>query len=346
MRRLLILLVLISVLIIPVAAAEFTAPEAPDEVQDLMPAQTESFGEGLWKVISAAVDKLYPQIAQAGRTCIMLVSIAMLVSILQQIPTEKNNIVEFAGCTAVGVMLLNNTGSMIQTAVDTINSLSEYGKLFFPVMAGAHAAQGGLTSSAALYTGTIAFDAILGKVISQWMVPLVYMYLALSLAGCALGEDLLKRIRDLIKWFVTWCLKNGLYIFTGYLSITGVVAGATDAAKLKATKLTISSAVPVVGGILSDASEAVLVGAGMVKSAAGVYGLLAILAIWISPFLQIGIQYLMLKITGALCAMLDAKRVSSLIDSFSTAMGFLLGMTGIMCVLLLISTVCFMRGVG
>ena len=346
MRRLLIILGIIHALLMPVFAMEFTAPEAPNEVQDLMPPQTETFGEGLWKVISAAIEKLQPQISVAGKTCVMLISIALLVSVLQQIPSEKSGIVEFAGCVAVGVMLLENTGSMIQAAVDTINSLSEYGKLFLPVMAGAQAAQGGLTSSAALYTGTMVFDAILGKAVSRWMIPLVYMYLALSVAGCAMGEDLLKRIRDLIKWLITWCLKNGLYIFTGYLSITGVVSGATDAAKLKAAKLTISSAVPVVGGILSDASEAVLVGAGMMKNAAGIYGMLTIAAIWISPFLQIGIQYLMLKISGSLCAMLDAKRVSSLIDSFSTAMGFLLGMTGIMCILLLISTVCFMSGVG
>ena len=346
MRRVLILLVIIHALLVPVSAMEFTAPEAPDEAQDLMPPQTETFGEGLWKVISAAIDKLQPQISKSGKTCIMLISVALLVSILQQIPTEKNGIVEFAGCIAVGVMLLDSAGSMIQAAVDTINSLSEYGKMFLPVMAGAQAAQGGLASSAALYTGTMVFDAILGKAVSVWMIPLVYMYLALSVAGCAMGEDLLKRIRDLIKWLITWCLKNGLYIFTGYLSITGVVSGATDAAKLKAAKLTISSAVPVVGGILSDASEAVLVGAGMMKNAAGIFGMLTIAAIWISPFLQIGIQYLMLKISGALCAMLDAKRVSSLIGSFSTAMGFLLGMTGIMCILLLISTVCFMKGVG
>ena len=130
------------------------------------------------------------------------------------------------------------------------------------------------------------------------------------------------------------------------MGITGVASGATDAAKLKAAKLTISSVVPVVGGILSDASEAVLVGAGMMKSAAGIYGLVAVSAIWISPFLQLGIQYLMLKIAGALCAMLDAKQVSTLVDSFSTAMGLLLGMTGVMCILLLVSTVCFMKEVG
>jgi len=116
---------------------------------------------------------------------------------------------------------------------DTVSELSDYGKMLLPVMAGAHAAQGGVTASAALYAGTMIFDALLGKIISQLMVPMVYMYLSLSVAGCALGEDLLKRLRDLIKWLITWCLKNGLYIFTGYLSVTGVVSGATDAAKLR-----------------------------------------------------------------------------------------------------------------
>jgi len=346
MRIILIVFVTLFVLIIPVSATEFTPPVAPDEVQDLMPAQTETFGQGLWKVISNACEKLQPEITRACKTCVILVAIALMVSVLRQFPAAQNSIVEFSGCVAVAVLLLDSTGSMIQAAADTVSELSDYGKMLLPVMAGAHAAQGGVTASAALYAGTMIFDALLGKIISQLMVPMVYMYLSLSVAGCALGEDLLKRLRDLIKWLITWCLKNGLYIFTGYLSVTGVVSGATDAAKLKAAKLTISSAVPVVGGILSDASDAVLVGAGMMKNAAGVYGMITIAAIWISPFLQIGVQYLMLKISGALCTMLDAKQVSALIDSVSTAMGFLLGMIGIMCVLQLISTICFMREVG
>ena len=346
MSRLLVVLLLVPMLILPASAMEFTAPEAPESVQDLMPPQTESFGEGLWKVIKAAIGTIEPQITKAGKTCIILVCIAMLVSLFRQLPSGSANISEFAGCIAIGILLLGETDSMIQLASDTVRELSDYGKLLLPVLAAAQAAQGGVTASASLYAGTVAFDAILGTAVSKVMVPMVYMYLAMSVAGCAIGEEMLKRIRDLIKWLITWCLKNGLYIFTGYMGITGVASGATDAAKLKAAKLTISSVVPVVGGILSDASEAVLVGAGMMKSAAGIYGLVAVSAIWISPFLQLGIQYLMLKIAGALCAMLDAKQVSTLVDSFSTAMGLLLGMTGVMCILLLVSTVCFMKEVG
>ena len=35
-----------------------------------------------------------------------------------------------------------------------------------------------------------------------------------------------------------------------------------------------------------------------------------------------------------------------MIDAFATAMGLLLAMTGAMCLMLIIGTVCFLRGVG
>ena len=145
---------------------------------------------------------------------------------------------------------------------------------------------------------------------------------------------------------MTWSLKTILYIFTGYLSITGVIAGTADAAAVKAAKITISGVVPVVGGILADASEAVIVGAGVMKNAVGVYGLLAVAAILITPFLQIGAQYLLLKLTAALCGVFGVKEASDLIEDFSAAMGVLLGMTGTVSFLMLISTICFMRGMG
>jgi hypothetical protein len=125
----------------------------------------------------------------------------------------------------------------------------------------------------------------------------------------------------------------------------GMGGGSADAAALKAAKLTISGAVPVVGGILSDASEAVLVSTPLVKNTAGIYGILAILALCMGPFLKIGAHYLMLKLTHAVTATIGSKELNSLIGGFSTAMGLLLAMTGSVCLLLLISTVCFMKGI-
>ena len=175
---------------------------------------------------------------------------------------------------------------------------------------------------------------------------MVYIFLAFSIGCSAIGEDILKRLRDFLKWLVSWCLKIVLYVFTGYITITGIVSGTTDQMALKAAKLTISGAVPVVGGILSDASEAVLVSAGLVKNAVGVYGLIAIAAIAMGPFLRIGVQYLLLKLTAAVCGVFGNKKTTELVGDFSSAMGILLAMTGAVCLILLISMVCFMKGVG
>ena len=78
----------------------------------------------------------------------------------------------------------------------------------------------------------------------------------------------------------------------------------------------------------------------------GLYGLFAILAVFLNPFIKIGCHYLLLKATGAMCAIFGSKTMTELIGDFSTAMGLLLGITGSVCLLLLISTICFIRGVS
>ncbi len=346
MKKILIPVLLLMLLSIPVSAMEFTAPTAPDSAQDYMPQDTESFGEGLWFVIKSAIGAIKPKIAESSGVCLSLIVASLLLSVLHSFTGTATKAVELTGTLLVAVLLIKPADTLLKLGMNTVTELSEYAKLFLPVMTAALAAQGGTATSAALYTGTVLFNTVLTAVISKLIVPMVYIYLCLSIVNSALGEEILKSLRDFVKWSMTWSLKIVLYVFTGYIAVTGVVSGTTDATALKAAKLAISGVVPVVGGILSDASEAILVSAGVMKSAAGIYGLLAITAVWIGPFLETGVLYLMLKISAAICSIVGTKQSSSLIQDFSSAMGLVLAMTGTVCLLLLISTVCFMKGVG
>lgn len=327
-------------------AGNMTAPQVPQSGAELMPEQAESFAEGVWLIFKDAVSMLRPDLAEAAQICLGVIAVVLLVSVIQNFPGETGKIVDLTGAVAVSVMLLGCTNALIALGTDTIGELTGYGKLLLPVLTSAMAAQGGVSGSAALYTGTVIFDSVLGTLISRLIVPLIHVFLALSSANCAVGEGMLEKLAGFVKWIMVWCLKIVLYVFTGYMSITGVVSGTTDAAALKAAKLTISGMVPVVGGILSDASEAVLVSAGVVKNTAGIYGLLAVLAVVFGPFLRIGVHYLLLKASGAVCEVFGSRRLTKLVADFTTAMGLVLAMTGSVCLLLLISTVCFLRGMG
>ncbi|MBE6958534.1 MAG: stage III sporulation protein AE [Ruminococcaceae bacterium] len=346
MRKAVILIVLVLLLSIPVTAMDYSAPPAPEDVEDMMPADTESFGEGLWSILKAAVTKLAPELAAAAGSCLALLAVVIVASLLNAMPGSSKKVICFVSTLALSAILLGQANTMVNLCARTVGEISDYSKLLLPVMTAALASQGGATGAAALYAGTAAFDAVLSTLIAKVLVPLVYVFLALGVAVSVSSEELLKKLRDFVKWLMSWGLKTVLYIFTGYLAITGVITGTVDATAVKAAKLTISGVVPVVGGILSDASEAVILSAGVMKNAVGIYGLLVILAIWIAPFLQLGIQFLLLKLTAALSGVFDVKQASNLIEDFSSAMGLLLAMTGTVSLLMFISTVCFMKGMG
>lgn len=346
MRKLLFAIIIVSVMLLPARAMELTAPTVPDSAERYMPSEPQNLREGLLEVLKEALSQIRPDLKEASAVCMGILAAVMVASIVRTLPGKAEKTADLAGAVMISGLLLSSAGSLVNLGADTVVQISEYGKLLLPVLTAALAAQGGVTTSAALYTATAAFNTLLSGLIGKVLTPLIYLYLALAAANSAVGEDMLKKTRDSIKWLMTWSLKTILYIYTGYISITGVVSGPTDAATLKAAKLTISGMVPVVGGILSDASEAVLVSAGTVKNAVGLYGLFAVLALWMEPFLKIGTHYLMLRITGGICSIFGSKRSVELIQDFAGAMGLLLGMTGAVCLMLLISMICYMRGVG
>lgn len=344
MRKGLILGILLFVLVTPARASDFTAPTPPANVT--MPQETTDFAAGALEIIVSALRTVKPELARGAGVCLAATAVVLLASLVGGMPGKSDTVIRLVCTLALGTVLLKETGSMIRLGTETVLELSSYGKLLIPVMTAALASQGGVTSSAALYTGTAVFDAVLSTLVGKLLVPMVYLFLVVSIANGATGRSLLKKLRDLIKWLCTWGLKTILYVFTGYMGITGVISGTADAAAVKAAKLTISGVVPVVGGILSDASETVILSAGVMKNAVGVYGLLAVAAIWVTPFLTIGVQYLMLKLTAAVCGVFGVKEASELIGDFSGAMGLVLGMTGAVCFFLLVSIVCFMKGMG
>lgn len=325
---------------------QWQVPTPPDAAMDLMPEETDSFWEGVWEIVRNSMPHVMPSLSECIGICVSLFAVVLLLSVLQTLPGSTKWTADLAGACACGILLLKSSGSLVTLGAETVRDISEYGKVLLPVMTAMLAGGGGVTTSGALYGGTIFFDALLGAICSGVLLPMIYIFLCLAVAKAALADDSLKKLGDFLKWLMTWSLKLILYVFTGYMSITGVVSGAADAAAVKAAKLTISGMVPVVGSILSDASETILVSAGVVRSAAGIYGLLAAVSVCIQPFFRIGVQYLLLKATGAVCGVFGKQQWIGLIKDFSWCLGLLLAMTGTGCLLLMVSVICFMRGVG
>lgn len=345
MKRLIFAIFLIIAMATPVKALEFQAPDPPDGIELFSQEESESFSEGLIYIIKSALNEFSPSLAKATSICLSLIAVTIINSIVFGLSNNKK-MIELASTVTIGLLLLQPTSAFVADGVNTVQQLCEYGNLLLPVMTAALSAQGYVTTSGSMYVGTAVTNTILVNIVSRIITPIIYIYLCLCMVKCAAHNEFIDKLRMAIKWIFTWGLKIILYVFTGYITITGVISGTTDASALKAAKIAISGTVPLVGGIISDASEAILVSAGVMKNAAGVYGMLVMIAICIGPFLRIGVQYLMLKTTAAVCSAFSEKSSTVLIEDFSDSMGMILAITGTVCVIHLISTICFLKGAG
>lgn len=344
MRKVFWLILMLSFLAIPVSALE--APVPSGEAASIAPPPTLSFGQGVQKMLRAVVPALRPDVAEAMGACTAIIASAVLVSLVGEDVQRLSGAANLCAIACISMAFLSSANSLILLGASTARELQEYGKLLLPAMTTAMAAAGQLTTSAALYAATAMFNTVVGSFLISTMVPMLYFYLALCISAAVTAEKILKNLKKEFKTLLVWTLKTVLTVFTAYLGITGVVSGTTDAAALKATKTAISAFVPVVGGVLSDASESVLVSASLVKNSVGIYGIYATLAIFMKPFLRIGLHYLLLRMSAAVCSLFVSGCISELVEDFSSALGILLGLTGALCVILFISCVCFLRGSG
>jgi len=128
--------------------------------------------------------------------------------------------------------------------------------------------------------------------------------------------------------------------------MTGLITGKADEVATKVTKSALGAVLPVVGDIVSNTAETLVAGAGLLRNAIGVFGFLAVAAVCLTPFLTLGIHFIVYKGTAALSEALADKRMSELISSVGTAFGMLLALVGAGGIMLFFSVISSMKAVG
>ena len=204
-------------------------------------------------------------------------------------------------------------------------------------MAAAVAAGGGFVTAGVQQVSTVLFTNLLLSLIRKLLLPMVYIYVAVAAADAMLPDHDLKRLRTGIGKGIAWSLTGMLAVFTAYLTISGAAGSSADSVTLRLTRSAISTAVPVVGGIISDAAGSVLASAGVLRTSLGIFGTLGVLAICLTPFVHLAVQYLTYKLTAFLASVVGSEPLVGLIDALGSAFGLVLGMTGACALLLLIA---------
>ena len=356
MKKMLLLLFLLPLLTLPAGAAQAdpyalqrdelgldgVADAAEGYMDEFSPEDMDLDG-GLAGVLEQGGDALPGILRQGVRSCALLLAVVLLCSLADGLTPPAGEtglpVVPLAGVLAVTAVAVGDVRALLGLGTDTLETMTGFANVLLPCAAALTAATGAIAGAAVRQMAAALFSGLLMNLISRLLVPLLYAYLAASAGHAALGNEALKRVAGMLKWLTTSILTAVLLVFVGYLTVSGVVAGSADAARVKVARFAISGAVPVVGGILSDAADTVLASAGVLRGAVGAYGTVAVLMMCLVPFLRLGVQYLAYKFTAALAAAVADSRTAGLIDAIGGAFGLILGMTGAMALLQLVALV-------
>lgn len=325
--------------------------ELPGAVEDALPSEARdiigkmdepsSLREGmehLWEMVT----DLLPGIGRSGlKSAVAILCVVAVCTVAGSVEIDQSpqlqKCVAAAGIVAITMLSTREMTSIMALGQQLTEELDVFSKALLPSLAAAVAAGGGIISAGVRQAATVFFANLLIGLVRDFLLPLAYYYIAAVAMGALLPEQNLNSLALGMKKAISWILTGSLLLFVGYLSISGAAATSADALTLQLTKSAISTAVPVVGGIISDAAGSVLYSAGLLKNTLGVVGMLAVLASCLTPFLTMAVQYLLYKATGFLASLFGVSQVCNYIADLGGAFGLVLGMTGSCALLLLIS---------
>ena len=339
MRRMVLLLALVVLLGGQARAAELpedltrSVPEAAGEVAGT------DFQQGISALLDTVQEHFFSLLRQGMAGVVRLLMVLLLCGIgesLLQPLQEKNTFryVTLAGTAAIVTVSAGDLSTLMGLGVETITQLSQFSKALLPTLAAATASAGMVGTASVKQVATVFFCDLLITMIHGLILPFLYLYIGAAAAGAMLGDSRLDAAARGLKKVITWVLTALLTVFTLYLSIAGIVAGAADATAVRLAKRAISTAVPVVGNVIAGAAETVLSGAATLKNSIGIFGVLAVLGTCAVPFLRIGMQYLLYKLAAFAAGTVSSPPLVKLVDSLGSAFGLILGMVG-SCALLL-----------
>lgn len=245
--------------------------------------------------------------------------------------------VPWCGVLAIAALATGDLRSLLGLGAETVDELGALSKLLLPTLAASMAAGGFVSTASVWQVTTLMVCDVLSDAVSRLLLPLVYCFLAAAAAGAVLGEERLDLIAEGVKKLVSGGLTALVVAFTSYLAVAGVLTGSADRTAVKAAKLAVSSAIPVVGGVLSEAAEGVLAAAGTARGTIGVLGVFAILAVCLTPLLRLGAQFLLYKLAAFAAGLAGTKAISAFLDRLGEAFALVFAMTAACALVLLVA---------
>lgn len=269
-------------------------------------------------------------VSSSAKPLTMLASVAaviMLCSVTNAMNTdngELNGVFGTVGILACSGLICTGFASVLETSKTAVESLSAFLSVYIPAFAGIMAING-QTATAAAYNGTvIVATQLLSQIFSAVVFPLTSCIMGISVAGAVDPDLKISNLSEGIKKLINWGLGLIMTIFAGLLSVQSFVGAASDTVSMKAVKFTVSGAIPIVGGAVSDALSTVKSSLHLLKAATGGFGIIASAAVILPVLISVVLFRISMMICASLSDLFGTSRLTPLLKSAESVLAIMI----------------------
>ncbi|MDP4120045.1 MAG: stage III sporulation protein AE [Bacillota bacterium] len=297
---------------------------------------------------------IFSMTADAGKAPISSVSavlaIILICALAESFKTSLSDsplsgVMGMVSTVCVATALIIPIVGTISRATEIITGVSNFMLAYIPIMAALMISSGQIVSGGSYYTLMMGAGQAVAQISSKFLVPLLNIFLGLSVT-CAISPRInLNAICDLFYKVIKWVLGIIMVIFSALLTVQNILGTAADTAAAKAAKFAISSAVPVVGSALGDALTTVQSCTKLLKSGVGVFAIFGTAFMFLPILLECIIWLLSINICVAAGELFELKETVALLKASGKVINTIIAIL-ICCMVIFIVTTAIVLIIG
>lgn len=261
-------------------------------------------------------------------TLTSLISIAVIAAVFTNFSYAFQNtqVAETGFYVAYLLLFSVLTASFISAATlaaNTISAVLSFMKALVPAYFLSVAFVSSAGTSMVYYQVTLFLITFVDVLLIKLVIPIINIYLIVSMANNLSKEDLLSKLADLLSIVIKWLLKTMLGLVVGVNAIQGLILPVADNIK-KSALFKLAGVIPGVGDVLGSVTESVFGAGVLLKNAIGVAGVIVIIVICALPIIKLAITTLIYRVSSAAVQPISDKRMLNCVTASADAAALLL----------------------
>jgi stage III sporulation protein AE len=185
------------------------------------------------------------------------------------------------------ILALNSFRVAISYAVDAIDNMLSFMIALIPLLLALMATVGSIASVAFFHPVILFLVNTSGLLIKNFILPLLFLSALLSIVSTMSEHHKVTQLAKLLRNISMGSLALFFTVFLGVMSVQGATAAVADGVTIKTAKFITGNFIPVVGRMLTDATDTVMSASVLLKNSVGIIGAALLLLLAVFPAIKV-----------------------------------------------------------